>query len=240
MGWEAVSGPNPGTADGSTGGPPSPITDMKARPRTGSVDLALGVGVGMCIGGAAVFVVLATMRKRRLQRWRSGAGGLNAEGFMGLNESSRGEASRGQRGGRWPRRRRGGFPVRGKEAVAVRQVAIELGRRGFDGGDSSDDEAFAKLKLHDEEEASIREDEENEHKKRHTSSVSTPDKEAFSGEGARGEMWRRGGGRRDTGSSGKESTSSSWRRTKRQPPRKSSSHEALLGGDGGGDEEDDG
>lgn len=116
------------------------------RPRTGSVDLAVGVGVGMCIGGAAVFVVLATMRKRRLQRLggRQGVGGNGVDpddAVLWNRTGARGEGGVGGRGvggkGSWRggarRRGSGGFiSRRGKasSSVAVRQVLVGPG--GFD------------------------------------------------------------------------------------------------------------
>lgn len=114
-----------------------------ARPRTGSVDLALGVAVGMCIGGAAVFVVL--MRNRRFQTvtTRRGSTGFGHDGVRLHGGRSQGVKGRGG-GVRWPYRRPG-FPGGGGKATNAKQVAIELGRGGFDF--DGEEEAFAALPL---------------------------------------------------------------------------------------------
>lgn len=150
-----------GSSSGGNG-KSSPITnigDSTAHPRTGSVDLAVGVGVGMCIGGAAVFVVLATMRKRRLQRWRGGGEGIGYEGMATRHESKDGERDGGENtrrvggsaGKPWAKRRRHksfSFRRRAASAASVRQVSLELGKGGFDGHDS-DDEFLPSLELTD-------------------------------------------------------------------------------------------
>lgn len=115
------------------------------RPKAGSVDLAVGVGVGMCIGGAAVFVVLMTMRNRRTtsRKMRGEVVGAGF-GFDGVRLHG-GTGGRGRGGDRWPRRRKG-FPivVGGRKTAGAKEIAIELGRGGFD---YNGDEEFAALKL---------------------------------------------------------------------------------------------
>lgn len=129
------------------------------RPRTGSIDLALGVGVGMFIGGAAVFVLMVTIRNRRLHRPQNsfvnggGAGGFGYDGVR-LHGAGRGGRGGGMGGsvtaGGWPRRRRS-FPVGGgvgkRTAAGAKEVAIELGRGGLDYDAYNDEEAFASLTL---------------------------------------------------------------------------------------------
>ncbi|CAN0131130.1 unnamed protein product, partial [Hapterophycus canaliculatus] len=62
----------------------SPASAAALRPRAGSVDLALGVGVGLCLGGAAVFVVLMT-RFKRAPRWPHQRGqGSRGFGYDGV------------------------------------------------------------------------------------------------------------------------------------------------------------
>lgn len=111
----------------------------------------------MCIGGAAVFIVLMTMRKRRLQqqqrRPHGGGGGsrdfgydgVRLHGETGAGAGAGGGKASGQGGLRWPRRRNGPGPPRGGKGAGPKQVAIELGRGGFDR--DSDEELLAGLKL---------------------------------------------------------------------------------------------
>lgn len=141
----------------------SPASSAEAlRPRTGSVDLALGVGVGLCLGGAAVFVVLMT-RFKRAPRWPHQAGqGSRGFGYDGVRLHGGGVgAGAGRRGGmpRWPRRQTDGFPIRGRRGkgggrsakTGPKEVALELGRVGFDYDRGREFQDFAALKLRDQE-----------------------------------------------------------------------------------------
>lgn len=121
------------------------------RPHTGSIDLALGVGVGMFIGGAAVFVLMVTIRNRRLHRPQNsfvnggGAGGFGYDGVR-LHGAGRGRRGGSITAGAWPRRRRAfpvGVGVGNRPAAGAKQVAIELGRGGLDYDSYKDEEAFA-------------------------------------------------------------------------------------------------
>lgn len=121
------------------------------RPRTGSIDLALGVGVGLCLGAAAVFVIFMTRLRRapRHHPWR-GQGQQAAPGFGYDGVRLHGGGGSGAAGGvsRWPHRRKG-FPGRGGKAKAgPKEVAIELGRVGFD-YDGNEARDFDELSLRD-------------------------------------------------------------------------------------------
>lgn len=143
VGADAVAAPDsPGLES-----PSDPlVTDIGSspmRPRTGSVDLAVGVGVGMFIGGAAVFIVLITIRKRRSQSWggdgRNGAG-LSSDRMMLLADDNTnlaavaggGDSNRGrERGWRAAARRQqkagGGFLSRrgkGSSSVWTRRAGL--------------------------------------------------------------------------------------------------------------------
>ncbi|CAM9120440.1 unnamed protein product, partial [Scytosiphon promiscuus] len=147
--------PPPAAPDGGRGRNSSSITNIGGpatstaalRPRTGSVDLAVGVGVGLCLGGAAVFVVLMT-RFKRAPRWphQTGQGGRGF-GYDGVRLHGGGAgAGRAGRGGaeggvaRWPRRQTEGFPIRGRRGrgggrgakSGPKAVGLELDRVGFD------------------------------------------------------------------------------------------------------------
>lgn len=160
MGFAAVPPPKPNSGgDGDGGRNASSIANVggTVRPRTGSIDLALGVGVGLCLGGAAMFVILMT-RFRRTSRWPQqgqgqgqGAGGF---GYDGVRLHGGGSGAAGGGGvSRWPRGRKG-FPVRGGKAKAgPKEVSVELGRVGFD-YDGTEAQDFAELKLQEESDVS--------------------------------------------------------------------------------------
>ena len=160
VGSDAIIGPQPSSGDSGNNSTSyarigrwrSPST---LRPRAGSVDLALGVGVGMFIGGAAVFVLLVTVRNRRLNRSHQqtinggGAGGFGYDGVRLHGSGTRVRGGGGGSGGSWSRRR-SSFPMRSGKAAA-KQVAIELGRGGFDYGTySNEEEAFESLTIEKE------------------------------------------------------------------------------------------
>lgn len=139
-------------------------TGTMRPPRTGSFDLALGVGVGLCLGGAAVFVVLMTRFRRQAARWPRRQGeGARGFGYDGVRLHGGGggggsAAAAGEGGARWPRRRSGpptrhgrrGGGGKGKAAAGGRggpkEVALELGRVGFD-YDGREGSEFAALTL---------------------------------------------------------------------------------------------
>lgn len=118
VGADAIAAPDSPASKSPSDPLVTDISKSPIRPRTGSVDLAVGVGVGMFIGGAAVFIVLITIRKRRSQRWggngRNGAG-LSSDRVMLLADDDTNLAAvagdgdpSGERGGGWrgtPRRR---------------------------------------------------------------------------------------------------------------------------------------
>lgn len=260
-------------SDGVSGPPLKEIGDSGAHPRTGSIDLAVGVGVGMCLGGAAVFIALATMRKRRLQKWRGGGESAVYGGIARVEGEEREGRARtsankggcvGSAGGRWPRRRHHrGFSIRGKgtSAAAVRQVALELGRDGFD-RHASDEEEFAALRLRDGDELEEDVDTSDVGGDGETEVDDAMDRGRLKSTSAlplRGSTrmipdsgWGRWQGNPlESGESNEDSAREEelsgarpggflWE-TKRKCPRKSGSQEALLGmGDEGGDRDDEG
>lgn len=157
MGYAAVPPPDPRGSHHARGGNySSSITNIGGGtgalgPRAGSIDLAVGVGAGLCLGGAAMFVVLMT-RFRRGPRWRQhqkhGQGGRGF-GYDGVRLHGGGGGGGG--GSTWPRQR-SGFPMRGRKGrrAGPKEVALELGRVGFeyDGEEARD---FAAFKLQDED-----------------------------------------------------------------------------------------
>ncbi|CAM9496692.1 unnamed protein product [Ectocarpus sp. 6 AP-2014] len=113
VGYATVAPPEPRGSHHARGRNSSLITNIGGgmRPRAGSVDLAVGVGAGLCLGAAAMFVVLMT-RFRRTPRWRQHQRhGQGARGFGYDGVRLHG----GGGGGGWGGARRGpaegvGFP----------------------------------------------------------------------------------------------------------------------------------